>query len=73
MTFELNRGLTTELFTRQDVANILHALEPTNVRTDFDHGWLEALCRVGVACGIRYDAPVLPQAPRMIGGPNGAP
>lgn len=69
MTFELNRGLTTELFTRQDLANILHALEPTHVRTGFDHGWMEALCRVGLACGIRYNAPTPPQAPRELGGP----
>ena len=68
MTFERNRGLTTELFTRQDLVNILRALEPANVRTGFDHGWIEALCRVGLACGIRYDAPVPPPAPRELGG-----
>lgn len=68
MTFERNRGLTTELFTRQDLVNILRALEPANVRTGFDQGWIEALCRVGIACGIRYDAPVPPPAPRMIDG-----
>ena len=68
MTFERNRGLTTELFTRQDLVNILRALEPANVRTGFDHGWIEALCRVGLACGIRYDAPVPPPAPRQLDG-----
>ena len=68
MTFERNRGLTTELFTRQDLVNILRALEPANVRTGFDHGCIEALCRVGLACGIRYDAPVPPPAPRQLDG-----
>ena len=68
MTFKTNRGIYTELFTRQDLVNILSALEPANVRTGFDHGWIEALCRVGLACGIRYDAPVPPQAPRQLDG-----
>ena len=68
MTFKTNRGIYTELFTRQDLVNILSALEPANVRTGFDRGWIEALCRVGLACGIRYDAPVPPAAPRQLDG-----
>lgn len=70
MTFKTNRGIYTELFSRQDIANLLSALEPANVRSGFDHGWIEALCRVGIACGIRYDAPVPPPSPRQL---NGAP
>lgn len=68
MTFKLERGTYTELYTRQDIQNLLRALEPANVRSGFDHGWLEALCRLGIACGIRYDAPVLPPAPRQLDG-----
>ena len=69
MTFERKSGLTTEIFTRQDIVNILRALEPSNPRASFERGWLEALCRVGLACGIRYDAPVPPPSPRMIDEP----
>ena len=68
MTFKLERGTYTELYTRQDIQNLLRALEPANVRSGFDHGWLEALCRLGIACGIRYDAPVPPPAPRQLDG-----
>ena len=52
MTFKTNRGIYTELFTRQDLVNILSALEPANVRSGFDHGWIEALCRVGIALSL---------------------
>ena len=68
MTFKMESGTYTELFTRQDIQNLLRSLEPVNVRTGFDHGWIEALCRLGIACGIRYDAPVPPPAPRELGG-----
>ena len=68
MTFKMESGTYTELFTRQDIQNLLRSLEPVNVRTGFDHGWIEALCRLGIACGIRYDAPVPPPAPRMLDG-----
>lgn len=68
MGFKLERGTYTELYTRQDIANLLRALEPANMRSGFDHGWLEALCRLGIACGIVYNAPVPPPSPRMIDG-----
>lgn len=68
MSFKLERGTYTELYARQDIANLLRALEPANMRSEFDHGWLEALCRIGIACGIAYTAPVPPPSPRMIDG-----
>lgn len=56
MTFKRGRAFgSTELYLRQDIVNILQSLEPVDRRSGFEQGFLEALIRVGLACGIVYE------------------
>lgn len=66
MSFRRIPGIRAEIYTREDIVNILQALEPDNPRAGFELGWLEALQRVGKAFAIEYEAP---ERPRMIEGP----
>jgi hypothetical protein len=70
MSFKPERKLTTELFTRTDIANLLNALEPSNPRSGFEYGWIEGFRRLGMAVGIRYDAPERPRGPALIDEPQ---
>lgn len=70
MPFKLNHGIRSELYMRTDIANILESLEPIGMRTGYEQGWLEALRRVGMACGIRYVEPTSSPDPRLIEAPR---
>lgn len=58
MTFHLapnsGGGMSSDVFTRAQLAAILNALEPVSARNDFNRGWLEAMQRIGTACGIAH-------------------
>ena len=47
-------GMPSDVFTRAQLTAILNALEPVSANSDFNRGWLEAMQRIGTACGIAH-------------------